>query len=377
VLWMDKSPAVKSAIGPEEVGKDSQEAVAMVDKSSIQKSGISWKHTEISAFYAAFITPHIRIMDTSAVIAIREILTILDDFGGDCPSIVQGDEETPPQYHALTSTLREHSLDVTREAYDILKKSDNILLMAKIFVATLGHDLGKIPNKNNGGERVNLHAFKSAGMLETIIKDLEYRENVLTAVKSHHLSQPEVERMNNATLFILRQADWEARRKEINRPAVLSKPLDQRQKTAPVPTKPSPVQGKIFQLTTENLIRIIEPLININNIDSVFSFKDTVYVQPAWLQGTVAMQAKSIGDENTVSLCIGADSNEKMANLIAEKLETRALEYRVHFIESVKKPVLPKNVQYYTLKLDLFGDPEGIEERRKRNSLLRSIKSIE
>ena len=351
VYWMDK---------PEHPVAGTTD---MTEPAPGQESKAHWEHTEINNFYTSYIMPHTHTtIEPASVSAMEEILTILDGPDGDCPSIVPEDEETPAQYHALTSTLREHSLDVTREAYDILKKSDGLLLAGKILIATLGHDLGKILNKDGEGEPINLHAYKSAKMLESITKDLQYRENILAAVKCHHRPKSELERMKNDTVFILRQADWEARRKELDHLAIFHKPASQEKDLDHDKAKVSFKPGTVSQSTFENLVQTIEPFININDIDSAFSFKNTVYIHPSWLT-------------KTILLIKGKDfDSQKIADLMAEKSKVPVLEYRIHFMNSKKKP---ENIQYYALKSDLFGNFDEIDKRRKRNNLLRTIKSIE
>jgi len=367
VYWMDKPVQRTEPVNP-------------VKQNSVDKAGINppqgseqlWKHAEINDFFTSYIMSHARIIENAALSAIKEILSILDESGGDCPSIVSGDEETPSQYHALTSTLREHSLDISREAYDIIKKNDRFLLMGKILIAALGHDLGKISGKDGGTAVIAIHAHKSAKMLEPIIKNIQYKDNILAAVQSHHLPKSELKRMEDDTVFILRQADWEARKKELDHLSVSYKPAEPEKTVDKVKTETFAESEPMSWLNLNSLTRIVKPHINMNGIGSVFSLKDTVYVCTGWLKDVIAKEAENNGDKETASRC-SDPGDQEIIDLIAEKLKSRALEYRVHFKDPERKPV---DIQCYAFKSDLFGNPDEIESRRKESGTLKTIKSI-
>ena len=375
VYWMDKPVYPNEFVpGPtiESAGAVNQDSVNTAETSTVQEPERSWEHTEVNNFYISYIMSHTRIIEVAALIAIKKILTILDGPEGDCPSIVQEDEETPSQYHALTSTLRDHSLDVTREAYDILKKNDNLLLMGKILIAALGHDLGKIPGNTEEDKAIHLHAYKSARILEPIIKNLQYRESILTAVQCHHLPKAELKKMEDDTVFILRQADWEARRKELDHLVVFHKPAEQKKNLDKIKPETVSNSSATFQITLETLIQTITPFININGIGSVFSFKDAVYVQPDWLKNIIAGRAENLGDKETASYCKDPD-NLEIIEFIAKKLKSKVLEYRVHFKNVKTKPI---DAQYYVLNTDPFGNAEEMEIQRRANPILGTIKYV-
>jgi len=365
--WMDKP--VQRAEPQNPVKSNSADRTGM---NPLQEQEQSWKHAGINDFYTSYIMPHTRILENAALSAIKEILTILDGPGGDYPSIVSGDEETPSQYHALTSTLREHSLDITREAYDIIKKNDRFLLMGKILIAALGHDLGKIPGEDGRTAITAIHAHKSAKVLGPIIKNLQYRENILAAVQSHHLPKSELKRMEDDTVFILRQADWEARKKELDHLNVSYKPAKSKKTAEKVRTKTSAKSEPMLWLNLNSLTRIIKPYINMNGIGSVFSLKDTVYVCTGWLRDIIAKEAENNGDKETASRC-SDPGDQEIIDLIAEKLKSRALEYRVHFRDIKRKPI---DIQCYAFKASLLSNPDEIESRRKGSGALKTIKSI-
>lgn len=360
VFWMD-NPVRSAEPDTTPALPADQDSADIAETSPAQEPEKSWKHTEINNFHVSYIMPHTRIMESAALIAINEVLTVLDGPDGDCPSVLREDEETPVSYRSLTSTLREHSLDVAREAYDILKKNDNLLLIGKVLVAALGHDLGKIPNRSEEEKLINLHAYRSAKILEPIVKNLQYRENILAAVQYHHLHKSELKKMDDNTVFILRQADWQARKKEfahsvfsLNTAEKVKSPDKVRAETSPGPAKP-------FQLTADSLILTIKPFISMNGIDSAFFFKDTVYVQPDWLKGIIAEKSKSAGDQ-------------EIADIIARNFKCRVLEYRVHFKKDIDNP--PIDIKYYAFNIDLFGDAEDIKKRSAENEIIKTIKSV-
>jgi len=180
-----------------------------------------WESGEICDFYSAFVAPNARVLGALALKAVQEILTILDK-EGDCPSVVNREyQETDPlvrnYFTELAAvTLREHSLNVARESLHLLKQghSDYQMLLGRTLIAALGHDLGKLPSAQSG-TRSRLeyttanHPMASYQLLEPLVKNLPYGQDVLAAVRQHH-----VMKIKHPTTRLLKEADIAARGKE-------------------------------------------------------------------------------------------------------------------------------------------------------------------
>ena len=85
-------------------------------------------------------------------------------------------------------TLLDHTLNVCREAVDILKAKENDfqMIVGKTLIAALAHDVGKHPT----AFIVNMpHSFKSAMWLQKRIHELRDREQIIEAVRLHHRDQ--------------------------------------------------------------------------------------------------------------------------------------------------------------------------------------------
>jgi hypothetical protein len=180
-----------------------------------------WKSGEICDFYSAFVAPNARVLGELALRAVQEILTILDK-EGDCPSVVNREyQETDPlvknYWTKLTAvTLREHSLNVARESLYRLKQghSDYQMLLGRTLIAALGHDLGKLPSAQLAAKkrieyRTGYHPIASYQLLEPLVKNLPYGQDVLAAVRQHHMKK-----VKHPTTRLLKEADTAARGKE-------------------------------------------------------------------------------------------------------------------------------------------------------------------
>jgi hypothetical protein len=180
-----------------------------------------WESGEICDFYSAFVAPNARVLGELGLRAVQEILTILDK-EGDCPSVIDREYgATDPlirnYFTELAAvTLREHSLNVARESLHLLKQghSDYQMLLGRTLIAALGHDLGKLPSAQAGTRsrleyRTADHPIASYQLLEPLVKNLPYGQEVLAAVRQHHVGK-----VKHVTTRLLKEADTASRGKE-------------------------------------------------------------------------------------------------------------------------------------------------------------------
>ena len=178
-----------------------------------QQELMAWTHEDIASFYAQYVESFLPQTDPARPV-IEQLLTILDEHG-DCPSTIpdadSGEKHIYPQI-----PLRDYSLEVARTAFDMIRKGhlDPEMLMGKILIMTLGHQLGMLSDAAILGGT----SAKSVLILDPLIRDLPYKEAIVNAIRtfrSNHLKTNEAR--------ILRAASSAARKKEIERVEVLSK----------------------------------------------------------------------------------------------------------------------------------------------------------
>jgi len=108
---------------------------------------ISWRHERIHEFYKKHVLPYEKILGTSGYLKPVTTLLALLDAHGDCPSVVQADQDHEYQaiqtvYDLLSKiTLLDHSLNVAEQMIAGVAKAktrDPEMIMGKILVAALG-----------------------------------------------------------------------------------------------------------------------------------------------------------------------------------------------------------------------------------------------
>jgi hypothetical protein len=143
-----------------------------------------------------------------------EILRYLDE-RGDCPSVVRRDNELydnnrPKDTFEILSqvTLRDHALDVADE---MIKSTGGGVLSPKLFIAALGHDLGKIEGFEKSLYALGDHPRISILILEQIpgFNELSFYNEVKMAILNHHRGG------DGYLLQKLKEADANARQKEL------------------------------------------------------------------------------------------------------------------------------------------------------------------
>jgi hypothetical protein len=187
----------------------------MPKQSSLQNPmSAHWTHADINQFYARYIVPNSAALGHAAPVT-EHLLTLLDD-KGDCPSF---SEDLNDEKIFTKISLREHSLTVTRMAVDIIKKvhRDFELILGKILIICLGHRLGILSSATNIGGV----SARSLLMLHPLIQDLDFKNNIITAIRTFEDNHPKTDETR-----ILKAATLSARKHLKERSEVLSQ-MDQ------------------------------------------------------------------------------------------------------------------------------------------------------
>jgi len=178
-------------------------------------------HDTSRAFYKAYIKGQ-RIFQGPAGRVVMELLLLLDR-EGDCPSVVPMEVSQDPEatlgrkekstYDIFARfTLLEHSIHVAEEARGIFGDGPDL---AEAFVASLGHDIGKLPRHRDGLYALGDHPMLSSALLDSLpqFKALPNRAEIQSAVRTHHGQGKMKDDDTFAKLFY--EADKAARLREI------------------------------------------------------------------------------------------------------------------------------------------------------------------
>lgn len=358
----------------------------------------SWKHERVERFYAAYISPHANVLNRSGYLrSIDSLLELLDRYG-DCPSVVKHDADREYQqvknvYDLLSRiTLLEHSLNVACEMVRNFRANtrDLEMILGKILVTSLGHDIGKIrelidSEKYAKGD----HPYISYLVMKRVIlgEDSPQKEEILTAIREHHFP------VREGFTYELRKADQQAREMETEKLALRGEAtselicLVQEQKLSDISsthTEPAPAKGSIPEqvdlswLDLGEFLSSIERHINVSDDGihfSAFSMKNgLVYVTLDLVSESVFELAKK---HNHPEVLVGAESKEKK----------RAVEYTVKTM-LVEKGVIPSFIGegysgarfavykggkrtigfYLPIQADAFTTPLSELEARKKNA---------
>ena len=155
-----------------------------------EAEGPAFKHTEIQDFYDEYVRGR-TFSATPAGGVIGEILQLLDR-EGDCPSVVNGKGEADGlmdknAYDVLAGVkLYRHILDVAKEMIKAFKGS--AAMLPKVLIASLGHDLGKLPSYRQTLYSLGDHPLISVTILEGLpgYAGLPYKDEVDKAIVDHH-----------------------------------------------------------------------------------------------------------------------------------------------------------------------------------------------
>lgn len=299
---------------------------------------VSWRHSRIDAFYQKHVAPFEKILGTSGYLkSISTLLAILDAHG-DCPSVVQIQQDH--EYQALQNvydllsriTLLDHSLNVAEQMIADVARSktrDPEMIMGKILVAALGHDIGKIPDLMEGENyRKGDHPYISYLVLKNAIftETSPQHEDILSAVKSHHFQ------IREGFTHDLRKADQAAREREAEQLSLRGEsatPLIQvLQEQAVLEAKPQEINHTLKDkgtapetidlswLDLDEFLTLIEPEINRvenNTYFKAFSMNNgLVYLMLNLVSETVLLLAKR---HNHLEVLVNADTTEKKRSL--------------------------------------------------------------
>ncbi|MDI1472933.1 HD domain-containing protein [Thermodesulfovibrio sp. 1176] len=143
-------------------------------------------------------------------------LLILLDTEGNVSSLVSGQQDTESKIPQETFkklynvSLIEHTINVAEEIIQLIPYGP---MVPKGIIAALGHDIGKIPKYRQQYYALGDHPFISVNALELVpdFKNLIYADDVLKAVRDHHLKP------KDKLGEYLKEADQRARRKELSK----------------------------------------------------------------------------------------------------------------------------------------------------------------
>ena len=299
---------------------------------------VSWRHPRIQKFYQKFVIPCEKILSVSGYLSpVNSLLSLLDTHG-DCPSVIQREQDH--EYQAVANvydllakvSLLDHSLNVAEQMISSVaraKTRDPEMLMGKILVTALGHDIGKIPGLMDGQPACKGdHPYISYLVLKNmILTDVSpQHEEILTAVKSHHFQVQE------GFTHELRKTDQAAREMEAEMLSMKGEPgselmrIIQEQRISEsgksVPTEHPKAKGKIPDLVDlswldlDEFFRRIEP--EINRVEAgayfrAFSMNNgLVYLMLSLVSEIVIHLAKQT---NHLEILVDADSKEKKRSI--------------------------------------------------------------
>jgi hypothetical protein len=187
------------------------------NQGSPQQMTRTWTHEDINSFSSRYVESFLPPSDPAHPV-IERLLVILDEHGG-CPSSnAKSDSEEGHVFAEIS--LREYSLEVTRIAFDMIKRGhrDYEMIAGKILVITLGHHLGITSDADILGGI----SAKSVLLLDPLIQDLPCKESVVNAIRTFEANHPKTDEAK-----ILKAASSAARKNEYERAKVFSRAWQQ------------------------------------------------------------------------------------------------------------------------------------------------------
>jgi hypothetical protein len=288
---------------------------------------------EIQQFYLKYVQPYARGKELTII---RNMLTTLDQHGH-CASVVEHDDETPQPYRVLADvTLAEHTLSVSRKAFQMLNAGRQLVRTntPDLLIAALGHDIGKMPHtvhKDLPGHTLNTIAF-----LKPQLKGLEAAPEIIEAIRLLHVDKKDrAVQGANLILPILQQADIQAREAELGmlQPTEFKKTAN----TTDPPEKEPPEPAVM-----ERFLEITKPLL-LKDAHESFISGDMFYLSPAFVQEILEKSEFDPGEAR---------------NLISSFSPPSTL--IVRFFKRGKS----LTQEYITLNKELFGDMPDLEEQQ-------------
>ena len=295
----------------------------------------AWSHDRVREFWARFVEPYRKVLEASGYLRrISALLSILDQHG-DCPSVVQvtGDreqEEIGNVYAILSQvSLLDHSLNVAEKIVRGVierKVKDPEMLVGKLLVTALGHDIGKIPGLTDASQySKGDHAYVSYLVLKNVIltEAFPQREEILKAVREHHY------RVEEGLTGELRRADHMAREMEAEQLASRGQPVNEliaaltssRTVDQTPATQANRKEGQVPPLLNldwldlNEFIRFVEPHINVENDGHFKAFSmnnGLVYLMLSLVSDTVVRLAQK---HNHPEVLVACETKEKKRSI--------------------------------------------------------------
>lgn len=305
--------------------------------------GRAWKHEDMQALYKKYVEPHLDVMKNSEYLEpLLKVMRYLDIYG-DCPSVsvLPFDKEREllmNMYDMLKKvTLREHSIGVAREMIGALSAGKELSMtfqVGKILLASLGHDIGKIPKLRDAIKQYASgdHPYISYQYLNSIIQaDLPGGQEVLDAVREHH------ENTKKPFSMTLKQADQRSRSKELSEfspeaPAAYQELLEGEvaQKDNGKMKLPLPKKIDISWVDIDEMLRRLTG--EINSVDTckpnAFSTKSgTIFLQPGLMFDAAVQMAREKGLMDIVE-CASVDEKDPIHGF-DKKVLKRDIEFSI------------------------------------------------
>jgi len=295
----------------------------------------SWRHDRTREIWARFVEPYRKVLEASGyLVRISTLLSILDQHGH-CPSVVQvtGDrehEELGNVYGILSQvSLLDHSLNVAEKIVEGMvdrRVKDPEMLVGKLLVAALGHDIGKIPGLTDAAKySKGDHAYVSYLVLKkAVLTDtFPQREEILKAVREHHY------RVDEGLTGQLRRADHMAREMEAEQlasqgqeigdlVAALASSHTVDQKPVSEPRKQggqAPPLLNLDWLDLDEFLQFVEPHINVEDEGHFKAFSmnnGLVYLMLSLVSDTVVRLAQK---HNHPEVLVGCETKEKKRSI--------------------------------------------------------------
>ena len=395
-IWTHKGTAESSA------EKDEGETRKETEKSQDETHEISvaFRDPDLNAFYIENIRDKAGFSPQARQVA-EGILETLDR-EGNCPSVVNSHGEIEASletgvYNRLARvTLREHALDTAKA---MLRLVDPGPMTPMAIIAALGHDLGKIPAYRQQLYSLGDHPVISVTILDKIpgFSEMPNKGDVITAIRDHHRKPIDFFSIK------LKEADQEARKKELARNFSLGDPgtgreslpreeVEPRRVTSAMETIPRDDENKTEDRKRRRKPREVElPWYDgkailqeiagrVNKVDEgrweAFSMANGyVYVQVGLLWSVTKKVARINGDPSVLI----ADSDEELRTNIlysvVERLKTeenaiargliRDWYFSAPFVVTMRDGTIHSRASYVPFNLEAFGMlPSALESQK-------------
>ncbi len=321
-------------------------------------------------FYSEVIEPNRAILQRHGVLAeVNQMVQLLDREGG-CPSVVNQHDardteknELPTLWNILLQVpLRDHSFRATKIALSLLdgvyREPENYI--PKTIVATLGHDLGKIPSMRGETYSKHDHPIVSEKVVADIFKektDIFWLKDALKAIREHH------NRTDDQFIQLLRDADGNAREMEVT---LFNKEL----RAAP--------WDEWFSV--EELLALVRKQINVSQKGSLgcFTHGGIVYCTPDTLYEATQELAKT---KKVVKMMLHRQTDlETAVRAILNSLRTKDIllpELKPGYIGAsyeVRVGLSNRKMFLVPIKISAFGLPSEVEALGGSSVLIDGVK---